>query len=55
MSERVIWCGGNNCVGRELCDIGDVEKPNVANLAAGAEMNAARSVFKDADFIMAML
>jgi len=67
MSARVIWCGGN-CVGRELgCilaefvieldddDIIDgVEKATVANLAAGAAMNAARSVLKDVDLMMGM-
>ena len=36
-------------------NIGDgVEKPHVANLAAGAAMNTARSVFKEVDLIVRM-
>ena len=68
MSARVICCG-DSCVGLDLwlwCilalimldddnNIGDgVEKPHVANLAAGAAMNTARNVFKEVDLIVRM-
>ena len=63
MSARVICCGDSCRVGgRELCCILDddnvisdcVEKAIVANLAAGAAMNTARSVFNETDLMVGM-
>ena len=62
MSARVICCGDSRRVGgRELCCIlldddnvisDCVEKAIVANLAAGAAMNTARSVFNETDLMV---
>ena len=64
MSARVICCGDSCRVGgRELCCIlldddnvisDGVEKAIVANLAAGAAMNTARSVFNETDLMVGM-
>ena len=66
MSARVICCGDSRRVGgRELCCIlvldddnvisDGVEKAIVANLAAGAAMNTARSVFNEVHLMVGMI